>query len=92
MSTSAACALLLGYHMTALQSDIITYEDDSSDYTEALTKGPTKVGIAKVWRLRDCGASGCGRLRDGRQTQTRTAIGSYHRAVCIDVSDKDGGD
>ena len=37
MSTPAAFAVLLGHHMTALRSDIITYEEDGSGYTEALT-------------------------------------------------------
>ncbi len=37
MSTPAAFAVLFGHHMTALQSDIITYEDTDSGYTEALT-------------------------------------------------------
>jgi hypothetical protein len=37
MSTPAAFSVLLGYHTTALQSDIITYETDGSRYTEALT-------------------------------------------------------
>lgn len=37
LSTPAAFVVLLGYHMTSLQSDIITYEDDASSYTETLT-------------------------------------------------------
>ena len=37
LAAPAAFAVLLGYHMTALQSDIIAYEDDAGSYTESLT-------------------------------------------------------